>query len=279
MPVKSSPRERVFIEMLLSEYEHGAWKSAVPDWLEERMDSAVEVLATRADGTTVAIEHTIVQPFVGEKTDSNTFGKAFGLIEKNPDLAVPERDMIVAIPVGAIPVGYKWEEVGNDLLAWLKANHRLAPKDGESTHLVPVGSSSKLGPLSLRIKLQTSHLPGHPGLTVISRGPMPKNLGDIVEEALNRKLPKLVNTVADRRILLFERQHVSLGDMQIMKEIEKLWSYFPQLDDVHEIWIVDTSILDSEGWIYFRHMDRNRGLIESLSFEKGVLKMRRDHGN
>jgi hypothetical protein len=276
MPVKSPPRERPFIEMFLAEYENGAWRDATPDWIEERLDGAVEVVATRGDRKTLAIEHTIVQPFVGEKADSNAFMKAFGPIEKNPDLAVPERSMTVVIPVAAIPLGYKWDEVGCDLLAWLRANHTIAPVDGESNHIVSVGSR-KLGPLSLPITLQTMHLPGHSGATLISRGPMPKTLGDIVEEALKRKLPKLVKTPADRRILLIERQHISLGDTQISAEIEKIAPTFPELNDVHEIWIVDTSILESDGWTYFRHMDRARGLVESLAFEKGVLRQRRDH--
>jgi hypothetical protein len=257
--------------MLLAELEDGAWKTAVPDWVEERMDGAVEVLATRPDGASVAIEHTIVQPFVDEKKDSNSFMQAFERIERNPDLAVSERDMTVVIPVAAIPVGYKWDEVGADLLAWLKANHHLAPKEGESRHIVQVGSSSKLGPLSLDIKLQTMHLPGSPGVTVISRGPMPKSLGAIVEKALGDKLPKLVSTPASKRILLIERQHVSLADMQIIQEIEKLAPRFPQLKDVNEIWIVDTSNLESEGWAYFRHVD-GRGIVETMAFENGALR-------
>jgi hypothetical protein len=47
MPVKLPPKERPPLEMFLSEYENGAWKNAVPDWVEERMDGAVEVIATR----------------------------------------------------------------------------------------------------------------------------------------------------------------------------------------------------------------------------------------
>ena len=198
MPVKSPPRERPLLLMFLAEYEDGAWKAAVPDWVEERMDGTVEVVAEREDGLKLAIEHTIVQPFVDEKKDSNIFMQAFGRIEKNPDLTMADRDLTVVFPVAAIPVGYKWDEVGADLLAWLEANHRLTPQEGESKHTVQVGSSSRLGPLSLEIKLQTMHLPDHPGTTVISRGPMPKNLGDIVEKTLTDKLPKLVKTAAHR---------------------------------------------------------------------------------
>ena len=51
MPVKSPPRERPLIEMLLSAYDCDSWKDASRDWVEERQDSAVEVVATKPDGT------------------------------------------------------------------------------------------------------------------------------------------------------------------------------------------------------------------------------------
>jgi hypothetical protein len=85
MHVKSPRNERPPLLMFLAEYENGAWISAAQDWVEERIDGAAEVVAERADGGKLAIEHTIVQPFVDEKKDSNIFMKAFGRIEKNPD--------------------------------------------------------------------------------------------------------------------------------------------------------------------------------------------------
>jgi hypothetical protein len=275
MPVKSPPKERPLLEMFLSEYENGAWRNAVPDWVEERMDGAVEVIATRGDGQTVAIEHTIVQPFVGEKSDSNAFMQAFGRIEKNPDLVVAGRCMTVVIPVGAIPKGYKWEEVGADLLAWLIVNHATARMEGDTNFIVPVGSSSKAGPLQLPIVLQSMQIVGYAGSTVIARGSAPKTLPEIVEEALSRKLPKLVKTLADRRIFLIEREQIGLGDLQVIREIERLAPQFPDLKEVHEIWIVETSIQASEGWVYFRRFD-GRGLVETMDFELGSLKRRRN---
>jgi hypothetical protein len=47
-PVKSPPRERPLLLMFLAEHENGAWKSAAPDWVEERIDGAVEVVPQRA---------------------------------------------------------------------------------------------------------------------------------------------------------------------------------------------------------------------------------------
>src|ERR1700691_820244 len=123
MPVKSARKERPLIELFLSSYENDDWKSCALDWLEDKQDGAVEVRATKLDGTTLALEHTLIQPFVGEKFDSEIFMKAFDRIEKNAALVQPGRNLDVIIPVNAIPKGYNWDEVGDDLLAWLVVNH------------------------------------------------------------------------------------------------------------------------------------------------------------
>lgn len=113
------------------------------------------------------------------------------------------------------------------------------------------------------------HLPDYPGATMISRGPMPKDLGEIVEKALGDKLPKLVATTADKRVLLVERQHISLGDTRILTEIKRLAHEFPQLKDIDEVCIVDTSIWESEHWVYFRRLDE-RCIVETMAFKNGT---------
>jgi len=106
---------------------------------------------------------------------------------------------------------------------------------------------------------------------------MPKNLGEIVEKALGDKLPKLVATTADKRVLLVERQHVSLGDTRILTEIERLAPEFPQLRDIDEVCIVDTSIWESENWVYFRRFDEG-GIVETMAFKNRALERRYNHG-
>jgi hypothetical protein len=261
--------------MFLSAYENDAWRDASLDWVEERQDGAVEVVATKTNGMKLALEHTLIQPFVGEKFDSEAFMTAFGRIHKNPALALPERSLTVVIPVHAIPIGYDWDEVGRDLLEWLVANHRGAPKEGETQCTVPVGSSPKNGRLQLSITLQTMSLPRTAGYCLIGRGKMPGDLGEIVEKALRTKIPKLVKTVADKRILLLERDQRVLGDSQVYGELVRLAPQFADLAKVDEIWHANTFILASEGGAYFTLMD-GRGPVESLSFEHGALTMRRD---
>lgn len=261
--------------MFLSAYEIDAWKNASLDWVEETQDGAVEVIATRPDGQRLALEHTLIQPFVGERFDSEAFIRAFGPIEKNPALVLPRRNLFVDIPVNAIPNGYNWEEVGSDLLKWLMANHAGIPRDGEAVHAVPVGKSSN-GPLQLKILLRTMSGPGIAGNCLIRRGGMPEDLRTVVEKALRTKIPKLVQTAADRRILLLESEHVSLWDGRIYEEVAKSAPNFPDLAKVDEIWFANTSgFVGDAKWVIFSLWD-GRGCVERLNFENGVLQARRD---
>src|ERR1700722_5412903 len=103
--VMLSTREDPFIKLFLSAYEDGSWANAdmtKPDAIE-RKNPAVDQLATRkSDGRTVAVEHTIIEPFVGDKEDFAAFEAAFLAIEQDTTLVVPGRWLEVFVPVGAL---------------------------------------------------------------------------------------------------------------------------------------------------------------------------------
>lgn len=97
-------RENTFIKQFLSAYEGGSWADAdvtKPDAID-RTNKAVDQLATRkSDARTLAVEHTIIEPFVGDKGDFAEFEKAFLDIESDKSLAVHGRWLEVFVPVGA----------------------------------------------------------------------------------------------------------------------------------------------------------------------------------
>ena len=66
------------------------------------------------------------------------------------------------------------------------------------------------------------------------------NLGEVIEKAPKTRLPRLVRTSADKRILFFERQHMNLLPENILDEIKKRKLAFPELASVDEIWIIET---------------------------------------
>jgi len=273
MPVKSERKERLLIKLLLSAYEYDTWKSCTLDWLEDRYDGAPEVLATKSDGTTLALEHTLIQPFVDEKVDSHRFLTAFRRIENHPALVVPERKLKVLIPVGALPVGHPWDTIGEEALSWLIANHANLP-EGLSARTISVGRSSKNGPLALLVRTEITQLPGLPGYCHMWRDQVPGDLGDNVEKALRTKLLKLVSTPANKRILLFECDQI-LSSNHIYDEVVKRHSTFSDLVHIDEIWFADTAGYETENCVSFEFIDGRR-LVEALIFENGVLKLRRD---
>jgi hypothetical protein len=271
VPTKSR-KENTFIERFLSAYENYSWADANVDWLDERIDGAVEALATRkSDGRTLAIEHTIIEPFVSDKEDFAFFQAAFLGIEKDETLPVPGRWIRVFIPVGTLR-GQRKKAVRDTIVeavhCWIKTN-RLSIPDGFSEHrCASVGMSAK-GALDITLYIRVVPLPGS-GKLHVRRQQIDDNLDDVIDKALKKKLPKLVQTNADRRILLLERQHMNLYPSRMLEEIEKRKGIFPELARVDEIWILETMFYESEGYLRFERFE-NGTLVGSLDFSGARL--------
>jgi hypothetical protein len=269
MPTKPR-REKKLIELFLSAYENDSWKGAHLCWVEEWLDGAVEVVATRSDGKTLAIEHTIIEPFVGDKKDFAFFAPMFLPIEKDESLLVPKLRIQVFVPVGTLH-GRKLsarDAIVRGVHDWLK-NNRLSLPEGTSEHQCTVGGITGKPNFNLTLTVKVVPLPGAGSLHV-RRQQVDNNLGDVVEKALSKKLPKLVKTVADKRILLLERQHMNLLPKSICGEIEKRKSIFAELADVHEIWITETMFYEKEDYLRFELYENGR-LVQWFDFQDGQL--------
>jgi hypothetical protein len=266
MPTKPR-REDTFIERFLSAYEDHSWADADIDWVDRRIDGAVEAHATRkSDGKTLAIEHTIIQPFVGDKEDFAFFSAAFPSIEKDQSLLVPERWIQVFVPVGTLrhqPKDSAREAIVDGVHSWLKAN-RLSLRNGDSEHCCAIIGLPCNGVFDVKLFIKVIPLPG-PGKLHVRRQQIENNLGDIVEKALRTKLPKLINTDAEKHILFLERQHMNLSPTSMLDEIDNRKSMFPDLAAVNEIWIVETMFYDTDSHLRFEHYE-NGTLVGSLDF-------------
>jgi len=134
MPTKPRPGD-VFIEAFLSAYEDLSWADADKDWVDRRIDGGVEVLATRkSDGKTLAIEHTVAQPFVGEIEDYCVFFEpSFLRLEADKSLIVPDRWIQVFIPARTLE-GHRKPAARTGIIQavhdWIK-NNRLSIAEGE----------------------------------------------------------------------------------------------------------------------------------------------------
>lgn len=281
--MSTSYRADTFISLFLSAYENGSWADALheqPDKIE-RAKPAVDWLAKRkSDGETLAIEHTIIEPFVGEKADFASFEAAFLEIESDTSLLVPGRWIQVFVPVGALQ---NQTEIARELIvrsvhAWIKAN-RLFLTDGISEHRCTITGIPGKPPFDISLNLMVDPLQtgraAEAGSLHVRRQQIEDNLDAVIERALRRKLPKLVNTTADNRILLLERQHMNLHPDRMLDEIKKRSSSFPELAYVDEIWIIEAMFYGTafgETYVRFGHYQNARE-VKSFTFNDGRLLM------
>ena len=238
--IVSITREDPFIRLFLSAYDDGSWADAdmsKPDAID-RQNPAVDMLATRnADGKTLVVEHTIIEPFVGDKGDFASFGPAFLAIERDQALVMPGRWLEVFVPVGALrkqPPAVR-DAIVRAVQDWIRLN-RLTLPEGRGKYQCQVagvaGNPSFEIPLNVRVTPLKRGNADEPGALHVRRQQTDVNLGDVMEKALRKKLPKLANTKADRRILLLERQHMNLLPEMMLQEIDDRRATFPELASV-----------------------------------------------
>jgi hypothetical protein len=280
--IESGTREDPFIKLFLSAYEAGAWaKSELtkPDAID-RTNPAVDQIATLiTNGKKLAVEHTIIEPFVGDKEDFAFFEAAFLKIEQDRTLVVPDKFIQVFVPVGTLKNKPK---AARDLIvravhSWIRSNGpRLFA--GEFQHPCSITEISSNSPfeITLTVKTQTAQSPGF----VVRRQQVANTLDQVVEKALRKKLPKLANTPADKRILLLERQHMILVPSSILSEIERWRPSFPALTCVDEIWFLETIFYGTAlGGTYLRFERFDNGkVVQSFDFESGKLTSRFEYG-
>jgi hypothetical protein len=281
-------REDPFIKLLLSAYENGSWADAAlakPDAID-RTNPAVDQIATRkSDGKTLAIEHTIIEPFVRDKEDFACFQATFLGIEKDESLLVPGRWIRVFVPVGALrnqPQKSR-DAIVQSIHRWIKSSRLILP-DGMSQHLCSIIGIPSKPPFDIALSLKVVRLQSgsvaERGSLHVRRQEVGSSLGDIIEKALKKKLPKLVNTAADKRILLLERQHMNLSPQHMLGEIEKRRASFPDLAGVDEIWIIETIFYGTAfGGAYLRfELYEGSDVVGSFDFERGKLMMKFEDG-
>jgi len=99
---------------------------------------------------------------------------------------------------------------------------------------------------------------------------------DGCDKALNEKLPKLVSAIAEKRVLLLEREQMMLSEQTIRKKIEARASGHPELTKI-DIWFAETVFYSSDGAVDFKRYEDNK-VVESLMFFGNRLKMKSDHG-
>jgi len=242
-------RDQQLVRLFLDEYTKICGEAfKVKEWADdaERNRPAVEAIAVdESSGKRLAIEHTLLQPFVGEKEDSHRFLTVIGNLEKDDSLRVPGHMIDISFRVGAIPKGMNWTEVNKSLGGWIQ-NNIAKLDDDQSNHTV------RHNDLELQIRVSRMTLPhSEKGILIFSRLMPAHSLAEVMRTAFRKKLPKLVSTPADKRILLFEQNSLLHGNGEIHGAVETLASEFDGLKQVDEIWLIGTVAWESENYLWF----------------------------
>lgn len=220
-------------------YQVESW----PD--EDSSKKNVDALCRDTEGRTLAIEHTLIEPYPGHKEDTVRFLKTLATLENHPGLVQKGYLVMVSQPVGAIPRGIQWDEVPREMLVQLAPI--LAGWRGEGSRNVTVNGRKWSLDLHLS-KMATA--PGDSGSFLTSRI-YPGDPGpEIILAALEKKIPKLAAAPADKRILLLEKDAVSGNVEAQFEQLPEEPRVQAWLSSIDEIWTVNTAGLDREDVIF-----------------------------
>ncbi len=245
---QSVRRDEQLIRMFLRGYKDRAGRTyrlaEQPD-RAEREKPAIDCVAVSEDGERLGIEHTLVEPFEGQKADDQPFLAVFERLHRAPDLTVPDLLIDILVQVGAVPKGVDWKQAGERVLEWFR-DVRLKLPVGESEHKVP-----GLG-FDFTAQIEVMRVPDSPGVLVVGRiWPKEKPFAVVLRKALAAKLPKLVAANADKRILLVEDASMVLGLTIFAREFDAARDAFPKLANVEAIWLAHTPLWESEKVVWF----------------------------
>jgi hypothetical protein len=241
-------RDQQLIEGFLRAYDrlHGTSHKIVrrPEQ-SNRSSPAVEAVAADEIGRTVAFEHTLIEPFEGERSDTDRFLRVFAPLDGSATLMKPGFDVEVVARVGAIPTGVDWNKTAVMLRRHLGARIP-ALIEGRTTEMVPDAEF----PLEITISVSAHDADARDHVWV-SRV-LPKiPIDSVVRRALERKVPKLVSEPADRRVLILEKADIARGLTETSAAIDRLAPELPLLKMVDEVWLAITYCIEPDDTVFF----------------------------
>ncbi len=209
---------------------------------------AVEAVATDAIGTRIALGHTLLQTFPGDREDAARFMRAIAPIEHDPTLRLRGSELMVVVQPGAIPMGIDWDRVPGVVAGYLRGVLVRLP-EGWSRHAIPLGTAS----VTIDIE-RTDVGAALGGGLVVSRCTPQIPLTHSVRIALARKLPKLIVAPADERVLILEKAMPPHGYAQIHDALANVRPDYPLLDAVSDVWVANTVAWETEDVMWFRRV-------------------------
>jgi len=218
-------------------------KLTFPDKLEREIE-AIDALATWDSGQSLAIEHTLIQPFPDEQYKlKGEIGRIFEPLCDDPAVPLAGYHIWLKVPLDGLAKGADRNGVARVVRTWFQTIRDLLP-DGRSE--LPVSGLA----FDLKLVVYKQFL-GHEAKGAVSVTYFGERtegeLSGVIRKALDDKLCKLVKYKAQMRFLLFEMSVRSYVAWDVAKHLDLLKNDFPKLSNVDNVWVVDTSEVNRLG--------------------------------
>lgn len=225
----------------------------------------IDAFCVDVEEHTLAIEHTLIEPFVGEKADAARFLRTLGELENHPSLLQPGHMFMVSQPVASVRTGIRWSDISNELLEQLPNILRELP-DGNSR--IPLRASG------CEILLNIQKLPcrqNDSGKFLTGRNYRGDPGPELVIRALRNKIPKLSWSNAEKKILVLEKDAVAGTIESQFEKIADNHEIRNLLLGIDEIWSANTAGLEREAVLFTNLLwpQLDRATICSLNMRTG----------
>lgn len=218
---------------------------AVVDWPDsDSSKKNIDAICRDDTAKVLAVEHTLIQPFEGEKRDTASFMETLAGLQNHPDLLEQGYMITASQPVGSFPTGVDWNPVRNELLGQLKS---VLPSLPPGLGSVTIKGANWTIDLQID-KMQTQ--PNDPGKFLTSRI-WPGDPGpELVIKAIKDKIPKLSRYASAKKILLFEQDSRAGMTHSQFEQLPADPSVKGLLGLIDEVWWAGTMCLESEEVIF-----------------------------
>jgi len=236
-------------------------KFMVTKWPDQqnRATEDIDALCEDEFGNRLAIAHTLIQPFEGEKGNRERFLKTFAKLVNDPRLVVPGFEITVSLASGFVPSG-------SGLSTLLCSDlERILPG-------LPDGRSDvNIGPRSIPLivskdRVSPEEQPSFTVMRIRPRRPGPEP----VLAALKKKIPKLARYADATRILLLEKDAIAGTPESQFRQLPATAEVGGLLQQINAIGTVNTCHLESESVVLANDVWPNlRRMVCSLNLKTG----------
>jgi hypothetical protein len=217
----------------------------VEDWPDtDSSKKNIDAMCRDEAGRALAVEHTLIEPFEGEKADGVRFLKTLATLENHPSLLQPGYLFVVSQPVDSIPTGTRWEDVPKELLRQLP---EILPELPERSSAVVIRAED----WTLTLRIDKERISADDAGRFFTARVYPGDPGpELMVRALRRKADKLSASSGDTKVLLLEKDSIAGTIERQFEQLPDNPEVTSLLAGIDQIWSVNTVALESEKVIF-----------------------------